>query len=605
MATVLVVEDDQLSQRILGKILAGAGHETLHADSATKAWEQLRRHADVQLAILDNQLGGEWGWEFLQALRADPIHTGLPVVVYTAHTERSSILKYVELGVQAMLVKPYRGDAVLDEVKKAEAHDWGGRLLERPEAACARLKISESDYYSTLSASASALEKNLGALRDALAAKREEHAFKEPLQHILNQSAALGMPVLKTMVETFARGLGAKQTASQQGGLRGLESLQRLLHERALAYMRVKEMTVAARRGGAKTRRAPAKPIAPARNEAAGSAAAFQAAAFTRTTATAPVWALGRQLTRLEGRNFFADGELAALAAEWGRRAPFTALVEAHRFIASAPHASNEDVLAAVEATPDFKARFLKIAQRLGGGETEPPVGTDASAAALDAARALERLGVYRTIVLTAAARIAEATRRPSPLELTMLREHTLTVGILAYEIGRMLRLPDEHLPAAAGFAHDAGTWFFALAEPGLYALSLALAHEGGFGAARAEKGIWGMTHAEAGQLCLEAAHAPALLWQAVRTYEEPAHKTDAETKSLRACVYLADQLAWAASADEAHARAIRGELLLASNPAWAALEDADVPLPMDVPELLEAMASVAKTAAWLGEELA
>jgi hypothetical protein len=92
---------------------------------------------------------------------------------------------------------------------------------------------------------------------------------------------------------------------------------------------------------------------------------------------------------------------------------------------------------------------------------------------------------------------------------------------------------------------------------------------------------------------------------QAARTHEEPAHKTDAETKSLRACVYLADQLAWAASADEAHARAIRGELLLASNPAWAALEDADVPLPMDVPELLEAMASVAKTAAWLGEELA
>ena len=229
MASVLVVEDDKLSQRILGKILGGAGHEILVAESVAKAWETLRAHPLVDLVILDNQLGKEWGWVFLQGLRADPVFTGLPVAVYTAHTERSSIMKYVELGVQAMLVKPYKGEVLFEELKKAVAADWTGRILERSAAACARLKISESDYYSTLSAAATELEKSIAALRDAVAAKREDHVLREPVQKIFNQSAALGMPILKTVTEGLVRGIGSKHAAAIQTGLRSIESLHTLL----------------------------------------------------------------------------------------------------------------------------------------------------------------------------------------------------------------------------------------------------------------------------------------------------------------------------------------------------------------------------------------
>jgi len=607
MATVLVVEDDKLSQRILGKILGGAGHEILVAESVAKAWELLRRHPLVDLVILDNQLGKEWGWEFLQGLRADMIFTGLPVAVYTAHTERSSIMRYVELGVQAMLVKPYKGEVLFEELKKATAADWTGRLLERPAAACARLKISESDYYSTLSAAAAALEKNIEALRAAILAKREDHTLREPVQQIFNQSAALGMPVLRSVAEGLVRGIGSKHNATIQAGLRSLESLQLLLQLRSLEYMGVKAMAGASD--------APARVRRPAMaNDAVVPAAASQAATFCRKTAASPIWAYGKGFARIEGRELFAKGELGRLAAEWAVKAPLREMVEAHTFIARAPNAAIDDVIGAVTELPKFRELYLKIAARLGGGtvDTAPPVEleeldaeTVAEASKQALRHALDRLGVYRTMVLVAAARVAQASRVKSPLDLSMLLEHTLAVAILSYEVGRMLRLPDEHLPAAAGMVHDAGKWLFGLAEPGLYALVLTLAHEGGQGASRAEQGIFGATHEEAGRLCLEAAQAPVMLLDAAVAHEDLARVSKAESSPVVASVFLANHLAWAAVADEAHAKTIRDELLKPSNQVWTTLKEAGVALPLDIPELIEAMTRVSKTSAWISAELA
>jgi hypothetical protein len=498
---------------------------------------------------------------------------------------------------------------LFEELKKASAVDWTGRILERPAVACARLKLSESDYYSMLSAAASQLEKAIAALREAIAAKREDQTLREPVQKIFNQSAALGMPVLKSVIEGLVRGIGSKHSAAIQGGLRSLDSLLILLRQRALEYMRVKEMSGAGD--------APKVKRAVTANDAVVPAAASQAATFCRRTAGSPVWAYGSGFARLEGRELFAKGELGKLAADLVITSPLREMVDAHTFIARAPNAGMDDVIGAVTELPKFRELYLKIAGRLGGGtvDTAPPVAIDdepldreaeAEAKAQALRHALDRLGVYRTMVLVAAARVAKASRVKSPLDLSMLLEHTLAVAILSYEVGRMLRLPDEHLPAAAGMVHDAGKWLFALSEPGLYALVLTLAHEGGQGAARAEQGIFGATHEEAGRLCLEAAQAPGMLLDAAVAHEDLARVSKPESSAVVASVFLANHLAWAAVAtDEAHAKAIRDELLKPTNQVWATLKEAGVALPLDIPELIEAMTRVSKTSAWISGELA
>ena len=116
MSKVLVVEDDRVSRRVLAAILDQAGHEAVLAESIAEARQRLDEHVLVDLMILDNQLGRDWGWELLRDLRKHPVYKALPVVVYTAFTDRSSVVRFVEFGVQGLRVKPYQGMIILEDV---------------------------------------------------------------------------------------------------------------------------------------------------------------------------------------------------------------------------------------------------------------------------------------------------------------------------------------------------------------------------------------------------------------------------------------------------------------------------------------------------------
>jgi CheY-like chemotaxis protein len=106
MAKVLLIDDDRLAHKLVARVLEKAGHETLAAYSSREAWDRIQEHVLVDMVILDNQLGSEWGWQFLRTLRNSPAFRGIPVVVYTAHTERESLIRYMEMGVQTVRVKP-------------------------------------------------------------------------------------------------------------------------------------------------------------------------------------------------------------------------------------------------------------------------------------------------------------------------------------------------------------------------------------------------------------------------------------------------------------------------------------------------------------------
>ena len=119
MAKVLLLDDDRLAHKLVSRVLANAGHETLAAFTTGEAWNRIQEHVLVDMVILDSQLGTEWGWQFLRTLRNSPAYRGIPVLVYTAHTERDSLIRYMEMGVQAVRVKPYDAEVILAELKKA------------------------------------------------------------------------------------------------------------------------------------------------------------------------------------------------------------------------------------------------------------------------------------------------------------------------------------------------------------------------------------------------------------------------------------------------------------------------------------------------------
>jgi CheY-like chemotaxis protein len=118
MPHLLIVEDDPVSARILVNLLQKRGHEPHTASSVGEAISVLERNTLIDLVILDNQLQGEYGWQFLEYVRKDFIFRNLPVLIYTGSSDRNSVLKYLQLGVQKILVKPYNANHIEEEIKR-------------------------------------------------------------------------------------------------------------------------------------------------------------------------------------------------------------------------------------------------------------------------------------------------------------------------------------------------------------------------------------------------------------------------------------------------------------------------------------------------------
>jgi len=83
LATLLVVDDEELNRQLLSEVLGHAGYATLAAGDGAQA-VQIARTSKPDGMLLDLMMPGIDGFEVLRRLRADPATQNLPVLVITA-----------------------------------------------------------------------------------------------------------------------------------------------------------------------------------------------------------------------------------------------------------------------------------------------------------------------------------------------------------------------------------------------------------------------------------------------------------------------------------------------------------------------------------------
>jgi len=103
--TVLLVDDQPSVAFIVKKILEGYC-ELLYASHLSKAHELLLK-SEVDLVLLDIELQGETGWDFIEQLKAVYELSELPPIMFiTSHTGSDIEEKALELGAADFIVKP-------------------------------------------------------------------------------------------------------------------------------------------------------------------------------------------------------------------------------------------------------------------------------------------------------------------------------------------------------------------------------------------------------------------------------------------------------------------------------------------------------------------
>jgi CheY-like chemotaxis protein len=117
--TILVVEDNENTSRLLETILRSAGYDVTRAPDAEEGLRILESEAPVDLILLDLFLPGADGMQFLR-LRAEMEPDRQPPVIVVSATEDMDTLRpqLRELGAKLALRKPFDVQELLDGVSR-------------------------------------------------------------------------------------------------------------------------------------------------------------------------------------------------------------------------------------------------------------------------------------------------------------------------------------------------------------------------------------------------------------------------------------------------------------------------------------------------------
>jgi DNA-binding response OmpR family regulator len=160
MKKILLLEDETSIRSFVVINLNRAGYEVIEAGTGAEAFEQLKMHTDVKVAILDIMLPDTDGFEVCRKIRASDPHIG--IIMLTARTQEMDKVTGLMTGADDYVTKPFspaeltaRVDALFRRTGAAEGADTG-ELVQGPfrlntrnrtlEKRGERIKLTQVEY---------------------------------------------------------------------------------------------------------------------------------------------------------------------------------------------------------------------------------------------------------------------------------------------------------------------------------------------------------------------------------------------------------------------------------------------------------------------------
>jgi len=115
--SLLVVEDNTISQRMLEVMLQSNGYSVVTAKNGRQALERLAERDDVQMILTDLMMPEMDGLQLLEEIAKIPKWKAIPVIVLTSLSDADTVRRVMQLGCRNYLVKPLKEDLVIPKVK--------------------------------------------------------------------------------------------------------------------------------------------------------------------------------------------------------------------------------------------------------------------------------------------------------------------------------------------------------------------------------------------------------------------------------------------------------------------------------------------------------
>lgn len=117
MATILLVEDNDMNRDMLSRRLRRRGYEVLLAEDGAEGLEKARSERP-DLVLMDMSLPVMDGWTATEELKEDPETAGIPVIALTAHAMPGDREKALQAGCDDYDTKPIELPRLLEKMER-------------------------------------------------------------------------------------------------------------------------------------------------------------------------------------------------------------------------------------------------------------------------------------------------------------------------------------------------------------------------------------------------------------------------------------------------------------------------------------------------------
>ena len=115
---VLVVDDEHYMRKVVRTLLMSIGVRTIYEAADGPAGLELIHSAAPDVVIVDWQMPGIDGADFVRMVRSPATFPlpNVPIIMLTGHGERSRVIESVQVGVNEFLLKPVSSKALQDRL---------------------------------------------------------------------------------------------------------------------------------------------------------------------------------------------------------------------------------------------------------------------------------------------------------------------------------------------------------------------------------------------------------------------------------------------------------------------------------------------------------
>jgi len=138
--SILIVDDSAVVRLMMTTLLEPQGFNILIAKSAEDAQEMLEKNIEVHNILLDLEMRGIGGMEFLKTLKENPKYSSIPVLVVSSHNSVDVVRDAFKNGASDFFKKPFSPEEFILKIQQQINHQ---ETLIR----CGSLQNAYSEFY--------------------------------------------------------------------------------------------------------------------------------------------------------------------------------------------------------------------------------------------------------------------------------------------------------------------------------------------------------------------------------------------------------------------------------------------------------------------------